>query len=97
MEDFFKKLGGDKKRTNKHKTGGGIKNPFANLNVGGGTKKFSGQGQSLGGSKPGKVIKVSLQNHGSLGIKVCSCFLSSLTAFCYDFIYSSCYIFCCVS
>ena len=31
---------------------------------------FSGQGQSLGGSAPGKVIPVTLVNAGPLGIKV---------------------------
>jgi hypothetical protein len=66
MSNFFDKLigkdkqGGDKKKN--------INNPFANL--GKGHKKFGGQGQSLGGSKPGKVIHVTLPEPGSLGVKV---------------------------
>ena len=69
MEDFFKKIGGDKKNSN----GGGIKNPFANVKIGGGkkVKKFSGQGQTLGGNAPGKIINIRLPNPGSLGVKVC--------------------------
>ena len=70
MEDFFKKLGGEKKKSNKPKGFDGIKNPFSNFNVGGGVKNFSGKGQSLGGVKPGKVWKISLENPGPLGVKV---------------------------
>lgn len=67
MEDFFKKLGGgDKKKQNNNN---GMKNPFAKINLGGG-KKFSGEGQSLGGSQPGTVLQISLNHPGSLGIKV---------------------------
>lgn len=72
MDDFFKKLGGEKKKSNKHKGFDGIKNPFSNFNVGGGVKKFSGKGQSLGGTKPGKVLKISLENPGPIGVKVTS-------------------------
>lgn len=48
--------------------GGGVPNPFANL--GGGKKAFKGQGNSLGGSKPGEVISVTLPHPGPLGVRV---------------------------
>ena len=69
---FFDKLlnGGDKKGGD----GGGNdkkfpSNPLSNLKIGG-PRKFQGQGQSLGGSKPGKVLEIVLPNPGPLGIKV---------------------------
>jgi hypothetical protein len=34
------------------------------------TKSFQGQGQSLGGTKPGQVISVTFEHPGTLGIKV---------------------------
>jgi hypothetical protein len=55
-----------KKNTNKNSTSG-IANPFANL---GGPRTFHGQGQSLGGSKPGRVITITLPNEGPLGVRV---------------------------
>ena len=45
---------------------GGIPNPFANR----GGRSFHGQGQSLGGSKPGTVIPISLARPGPLGVRV---------------------------
>lgn len=49
-----------------------FKNPFAN--VGGankpGGKNFRGGGQSLGGSKPGRVIAIQLDQAGPLGVQV---------------------------
>jgi len=54
-----------------------FKNPFANGklgNIGGankpGGKNFRGGGQSLGGSKPGRVIAIQLDQPGPLGVKV---------------------------
>lgn len=72
MADFFKKITGDKNKKvggSNASGGGGMKNPFAKMNIGG-PKKFTGQGQSLGGGRPGEVIKVSLSEQGPLGIKV---------------------------
>lgn len=67
---FFDKI------TGKDKKGGGdkkpaIKNPFANVGKAmQGNRTFQGQGNSLGGTKPGKLIHVELANPGSLGMKV---------------------------
>jgi hypothetical protein len=70
MKAFFDKLtkgdkddndNGDKKPNEKNK------NPFANF---GGPRTFSGQGQSLGGSQPGKTLSIRLENPGPLGMKV---------------------------
>jgi len=56
-----------------------FKNPFANLGgslqlggVGGGGshKNFRGGGQSLGGSKPGRIVRIELPMPGPLGVKV---------------------------
>ena len=70
MSNFFSNLlgGGDDK---KKKGGGGPKNPFANMTLPGqGPRTFHGAGQSLGGSGPGKLIRVELKNPGTLGLKV---------------------------
>ena len=67
---FFENLtGGDSKKKN---DGNKNNNPLANAfaNFGGGQKGFKGQGQSLGGSKPGQVIPISLPNPGPLGLQV---------------------------
>ena len=70
--DFFNNLtGGDKKKKDGNKNNNPLANAFANLG-GGGRKGFKGQGQSLGGSKPGEVIPISLPNPGPLGVQVCS-------------------------
>jgi len=60
LDDIFK---GDKKKGGST-TGGGLQNPF------GGPRTFHGQGQSLGGSKPGRVIQITLSNPGPLGVRV---------------------------
>jgi hypothetical protein len=48
---------------------GGGTNPFSNLIRLPG-QSFGGEGKSLGGSQPGKVIQVELKEDGPLGIKV---------------------------
>ena len=63
MKAFFDKLKGDDKNNNKNRNN----NPFANF---GGPRTFGGQGQSLGGSQPGKVFSVTLEYPGTLGMKV---------------------------
>ena len=45
-----------------------FKNPFAQ--IGGGSKNYRGGGQSLGGSKPGRIVRVELPVAGPLGVKV---------------------------
>ena len=54
----------------KPKKAGGNKNPFANFRLPGTAQSFGGQGQSLGGSLPGKVIPVQLSEEGPLGIQI---------------------------
>eukprot|EP00816_Leptocylindrus_hargravesii_P008842 CAMPEP_0196801830 /NCGR_PEP_ID=MMETSP1362-20130617/1611_1 /TAXON_ID=163516 /ORGANISM="Leptocylindrus danicus, Strain CCMP1856" /LENGTH=393 /DNA_ID=CAMNT_0042172985 /DNA_START=90 /DNA_END=1271 /DNA_ORIENTATION=+ len=61
MDNFFKNLG------NKDKSTGGskkpnFKNPFE--------RKFKGSGSTLGGSKPGALVKIIFSEPGSLGLKV---------------------------
>mmetsp|Transcript_21276 Transcript_21276/g.61039 ORF Transcript_21276/g.61039 Transcript_21276/m.61039 type:complete len:465 (-) Transcript_21276:194-1588(-) len=55
-------------------SGGGsgpqFKNPFAGLARPGGNKNYRGGGQSLGGSKPGRIIRIELPMAGPLGVKV---------------------------
>lgn len=58
--------------------GGGGGNRFG----GGGGKGFKGTGQSLGGSKPGKLLHIELTQPGTLGLKVCMfCVLKSSIGF----------------
>ena len=71
--------GGSNNNNNK---GPQFKNPFANVNLGGlqlpggaggsssSSKNFRGGGQSLGGSKPGRIIRIELPIAGPLGVKV---------------------------
>lgn len=68
MNFFDKLIGGDKKKDDKKQP---IKNPFANVGKAfQGNKTFEGAGNSLGGSKPGKVIHMELAELGPLGVKV---------------------------
>lgn len=68
MKKFWDNLVGDNKNGNKKAASAPqIKNPLAGI---GGRRNFSGQGQSLGGSIPGKVIPVVLSESGPLGIQV---------------------------
>ena len=64
---------------NNNNKGPQFKNPFANVNLGGlqlpgggggSSKNFRGGGQSLGGSKPGRIIRIELPIAGPLGVKV---------------------------
>ena len=64
---------------NNNNKGPQFKNPFANVNLGGlqlpgggggNSKNFRGGGQSLGGSKPGRIIRIELPIAGPLGVKV---------------------------
>lgn len=57
-------LGDGKNKSDKGKPSIGIPNPFARQ------QSFQGQGQSLGGSKPGIVIPISLPQPGPLGVRV---------------------------
>ncbi len=77
MDKFFNNLfqGDKKKEEGGNKLGGGAaaggggggpKNPFAGL----GQKKFQGSGQSLGGTRAGKIIPIELKDPGTLGLKV---------------------------
>ena len=59
--DKFKK-DNEKKKPNRPNPLKNVKNPFA--------PKFGGEGQSLGGSHPGRLIHMSLEQPGTLGVKV---------------------------
>jgi hypothetical protein len=63
-------FGGDDK--SKKKKNENNHNPLASAlqNFNNKTKSFQGQGQSLGGSKPGEVIPITLPNPGPLGVRV---------------------------
>ena len=63
MNNFFDRF--KPKKKGESSGGGGF-----SLNLPGMKKSFQGSGQSLGGSKPGKVIEVQLDQPGSLGIKI---------------------------
>ena len=65
-------FGGDDKSKKKKNEGSNNNNPLANAlqNFNNKTKSFQGQGQSLGGSKPGDVIPITLANPGPLGVRV---------------------------
>lgn len=70
--NFFDKLigAGDKKKKKDDKKPG-INNPFANVGkVFQGNTNFEGDGKSLGGSKPGRLIHFELAEPGPLGVKV---------------------------
>ncbi|KAL7579865.1 hypothetical protein ACA910_004876 [Epithemia clementina (nom. ined.)] len=67
FDRFRPKAAADKKK-NEGGGGGGIN--FFSFPGQNNNNKFQGQGKSLGGSKPGKVIEVELGEPGSLGIKV---------------------------
>ena len=58
MDNFFKNLG-NKKSSGKKPN---FKNPFG--------PKFKGSGSTLGGSKPGTLVKITFSEPGSLGLKV---------------------------
>ena len=69
----------DKKKKSNSTGRGGDNNPLANLGKSiqknfnqaiGQPNNFGGQGQSLGGSKPGVVIEIILSNPGPIGVRV---------------------------
>ena len=63
--------GGGGSSSNNNNNNRQFKNPFAGIGqVGGGNKNFRGGGQSLGGSKPGRIVRVELPVAGPLGVKV---------------------------
>ena len=65
--------GDDKSKKNKsEKNSNNNNNPLANAlqSFNTKTKSFQGHGQSLGGSKPGEVIPITLPNPGPLGVRV---------------------------
>ncbi|KAG7372586.1 PUB domain containing protein [Nitzschia inconspicua] len=67
------KKGDDHNNNNKKKDNNPLANAFArvaNATTGGGPKSFQGQGKSLGGSKPGEFITVTLSQPGPLGVRV---------------------------
>ena len=71
MNFFDKLIGGDKKKDDKNDKKKPVKNPFANVGKAfQGNKTFEGAGNSLGGSKPGKLIPMELAEPGPLGVKV---------------------------
>lgn len=79
FDDVFNNDKDKKKKKSNSTTGGGGGNPLANLGksiqknfnqVTGQSNNFGGQGQSLGGSKPGIVIEIILSNPGPVGIRV---------------------------
>jgi hypothetical protein len=68
MSNFFDQFKGDDKKKNLLKN---VKNPFAQVGKAlGGQRKFGGEGQSLGGSRPGRLIHVSIEQQGPVGVKV---------------------------
>jgi hypothetical protein len=75
MSNFFEQFKGDAKKGDKKEKNDNplknIKNPFAQVGKAiGGQRKFGGEGQSLGGSHPGRLIHMSIDQPGSVGIKV---------------------------
>ena len=70
----------DKKKKSNSTGGGNNANPLANFGksiqknfnqvITGQPNSFGGQGQSLGGSKPGVVIEIILPNPGPVGVRV---------------------------
>jgi hypothetical protein len=76
MSNFFEQFKGDSKKGDKKEKKNenplkNIKNPFAQIGKGiGGQRKFGGEGQSLGGSRPGRLIHMSIDQQGPLGVKV---------------------------
>lgn len=70
LDDVF---GGDKSKKNDGKKKDNKNNPLASALARmskPGQKSFQGQGQSLGGSKPGDVIAITLDQPGPLGVRV---------------------------
>ena len=77
---FFDKITGKDKKGGDNKKPA-MKNPFANVGKAmQGNRTFQGQGNSLGGTKPGKLIHVELANPGALGMKVRACVRSLLVS-----------------
>ena len=80
FDDVFNNSDHDKKKkSNSTGSGGNNNNPLANLGKSiqknfnqaiGQPNNFGGQGQSLGGSKPGVVIEIILPNPGPVGVRV---------------------------
>jgi hypothetical protein len=67
MSNFFDQFKGDDKK-NPLKN---VKNPFAQVGKALGVQsRFVGDGQSLGGSRPGRLIHVSIEQQGTVGVKV---------------------------
>lgn len=71
MSFFVKKSKADKKKKNENPLKN-AKNPFAQVgkNLGGGNRKFAGEGNSLGGQRPGKLLHFSIPDKGPVGVKV---------------------------
>ncbi|OEU06631.1 hypothetical protein FRACYDRAFT_278408 [Fragilariopsis cylindrus CCMP1102] len=72
LDNVFNNNDKDKKKKSNSTGGGGNNaNPLANLGKTiGQPNSFGGQGQSLGGSKPGVVIEIILSNPGPIGVRV---------------------------
>ena len=68
MDKFFDRFKPKKEAKKRESNGGGMNFSFSL--PGQNNNKFQGQGQSLGGSKPGKVIEVELGEPGPLGVRV---------------------------
>ena len=69
--DNFKAKDKKKKNENPLKN---VKNPFAQVGkaMTGQNRKFAGQGESLGGSRPGKLLHMTISEDGPVGVKVSS-------------------------
>jgi hypothetical protein len=67
--DNFK--GKDKKKKNENPLKN-VKNPFAQVGkaMTGQNRKFAGQGESLGGSRPGKLLHMTIPEDGPVGVQV---------------------------
>lgn len=69
---FFDQLKGDGKKKKNENPLKNVKNPFAQVGkaIGGKNRKFAGQGESLGGSKPGKLLHITIPENAPVGVKV---------------------------
>jgi len=67
---FFNKGNGKKKKNENPLKN--VKNPFAQVaKAAGGKRAFKGEGNSLGGTKPGKILtNFIIENPGPVGVKV---------------------------
>ena len=69
---FFDQFKGDSKKKKNENPLKNVKNPFAQVGkaMSGKNRKFGGDGQSLGGSHPGRLIHIRIEQEGPVGVKV---------------------------